>query len=87
MHRFASGFLCRLSQCVWLLLMLAFLQIGGSLLIFLYLRAFALMLGWPMLLALWYVNLSGLNVGWILLDKSSSSATRVVQDVWDVYQR
>ena len=34
---------------------------------FLYSRAFALMLGWRMLLALWYVNPSGLPIGWILL--------------------
>ena len=51
----------------WLRLMLAFLRTGGLLLTSLYLRAFALMLGWLMLLALWYVNLSGLPVCWILL--------------------
>ena len=46
-----------------LLLRLVMLLIGGSLLTFQYLLAFALMLGWLMLLALWYVNLSGLPVG------------------------
>ena len=59
---------------------------GGSLLTFQYLLVFALMLGWLMLLALWFVNLSGLLVGLILLRRSSSSSSRVVQDVWDVYR-
>ena len=51
----------------WLRLMLALSRIGSLPIIVLSLRAFALMLGWLMLLALWYVNLSGLPVGWILL--------------------
>ena len=42
-------------------------SIGGSLLTFLYLLAFALMPGWLMMLARKYVSLSGLLVGWILL--------------------
>ena len=70
----------------WLLQMLVLLLIGGSPLISLFLLASALMLGWLMLLARLYVSLSGLLVGWILLIGSSSSATRVVQDVWDVHR-
>ena len=39
------------------------------------------------MLALLFVSLSGLHVGWLVTpDKSSSSSTRVVQDVWDVYR-
>ena len=55
-------------------------------LIFQYSLAFVLMLGWLMLLARLFVNLSGLLVGLILLRRSSSSSSRVVQDVWDVYR-
>ena len=51
----------------WLLRMLALLLIGGSQLTFLYSLAFVVMLGWPMLLARLFVNLSGLPVGLILL--------------------
>ena len=51
----------------WLLRMPALLLIGGSLLTFQFLLAFALVLGWLMLLARLFVNLSGLLVGWILL--------------------
>ena len=48
---------------------------------FLYLLAFVLVPGWPTLLALLFVSLFGLLVGWILLIGPSSSSTRVVQDV------
>ena len=48
-------------------LMLVMSLIGGLLLIFQYLLVFALMPGWLTLLALWFVSLSGLLVGWILL--------------------
>ena len=50
-----------------LLLRLALSLIGGSLLTFLSLRAFALVPGWLMLLAQLYVRLFGLPVGWTLL--------------------
>ena len=39
-----------------------------------------------MLLALLLVSLFGLHAGWILQSRSSSSSTRVVQDVWDIYR-
>ena len=78
------GFLCRLSQMLLLLQMLVMLLIGGSRLIFLYSLAFVLMLGWLMLLARMYVSLSGLHVWLDTPDRSSSSSTRVVQDVWNV---
>ena len=39
-----------------------------------------------MLLVRLFVNLFGLLVGWILLIVSSSSSTRIVQDVWDIYR-
>ena len=64
-----------------LLHMLLMSLIGGSPLNFLFSLAFLLMLGWLMLLARLFVSQSGLHVGWILL-----MATRVVQDVWDVYR-
>ena len=63
----------------------AMLQIGGLLSTFLFLHAFVLMRGWLMSLARLLVGLSGLLAGWILLIDSSSSS-RVVQDVWDVYR-
>ena len=72
--------------CVGLLLSLALSLKSGLLLTFLFLLAFVLMLGWLTLLALLYVSLFGLLVGWIFSDKSSSSSSRLVQDVWDVYR-
>ena len=47
--------------------MLVMSLIGGSLLTFQFLLAFALVLGWLMLLALLYVSLFDLLVGWTLL--------------------
>ena len=47
----------------WLRLMLALLRTGGLLTTSLYSRAFALMLGWLMLLALLFLSLFGLLVG------------------------
>ena len=67
-------------------LMLVMSLVGGLLLTFLYLRAFALMPGWLTLLALLYVSLFGLLVGWTLLIGPPHRSTRVVQDVWDVYR-
>ena len=39
-----------------------------------------------MLLARLLVSPSGLHAGWTLPDRSSSSSSRIVQDVWDVYR-
>ena len=39
-----------------------------------------------MLLALWYVNLSGLPVGWILLTGLPRLLLVLSRDVWDVYR-
>ena len=64
--------------------MLALLRTGGSITTSLYLRAFALMLGWLMLLVRWFVILSGPACWLDTPDWSSSSSSRVVQDVWDV---
>ena len=50
-----------------LLLKPVMLLIGGSLLIFLFLLAFVLVLGWLMLLARLLVSPFGLLVGWTLL--------------------
>ena len=55
---------------------------GGSLLTFLFLHAFVLVLGWLVLLARLLVSPFGLRTP----DRSSSSSTRIVQDVWDVYR-
>ena len=67
-------------------LMRVMLLIGGSLLTFLFLHVFVLMPGLLMFLALLLLGLSGLLAGWIFPDRSSSSSSRVVQDVWDVYR-
>ena len=78
-------------QMRWLLQMLVLLLIGGSPLISLLLLASVLMLGW---LDAWMADVASPMVcqpvwpaSWLdTLDRSSSSATRVVQDVWDVYR-
>ena len=68
----------------WLLPLLARLQVGGSLLMFLYLLALVLRGGRPILLALRFVSRSGLLAGLTLPIGPSSSVARVVQDVdWD----
>ena len=59
--------------------------IGGSLLTFLSWLTFALVPGRLTLLARLHACLFGLLVGWtLLIDRSSLSSSRVVQDVWDV---
>ena len=68
-----------------LLLRRVMLLIGGSLLTFLFLLAFVLVPGWLMLLARLLVSPFGLHAGWTP-DRSSSSSSRVVQDVWDIYR-
>ena len=71
---------------LWLLLKPVMLLIDGSLLIFRFLLAFVLMLGWLMLLVRLLVNPLGLRAGWDTPDRSSSSSSRLIQDVWDVYR-
>ena len=51
------------------------------------------MLGWRMLLALWYVNPSGLPIGWILLMMSfivfirDAASRSSVDDFWSLWSK
>ena len=62
------------------------LLIGGSLPTFLFLHAFVLVPGWLMLLARLLVSPLWPACWLDTPDRSSSSSSRIVQDVWDVYR-
>ena len=70
----------------WLLLMLALLLMGGALFTFLYLLVFCIN-AWMADVACPEVCQLVWPACWLdTLDRSSSSATLVVQDVWDIYR-